>query len=63
MRKSEVEAMLLKCAEVSGRTIADPDIDAVGRSPDVDLYPKAGYDERNVDYQELMYHFGFDSDY
>jgi GrpB-like predicted nucleotidyltransferase (UPF0157 family) len=62
MRKAEVEKMVLECAEVSWQiefvvigsqaihgTLADPAIDAVVLSPDLDLYPKAGYKSRNTD--------------
>ncbi len=76
MRKADVDKMLLKCAEVSGRTefviigsqaihgtLADPEINAVALSPDVDLYPKAGYDRRNADYEALMREVGQDSTY
>jgi len=76
MRKAEVEKLLLKCAEVSWRTefvvigsqaihgtFADVNIDAVVMSPDLDLYPKAGYDPRNIDYEVMMREVGQDSTY
>ena len=76
MRKSEVEKLLFKCAEISGKTdfviigsqaihgtLGDPNIDAVVRSPDLDFYPKAGYDKRNIDYEAMMREVGQDSTY
>lgn len=76
MRKAEVEKLLLKCAEVSWKTefviigsqaihgtLADPSIDAVVRSPDLDFYPKAGYSSRNSDYEAMMREVGQDSTY
>jgi len=76
MRKSEVENLLMKCAEVSWKTefviigsqaihgtLADPNIDAVVRSPDLDFYPKAGYSSQNNDYEAMMHEVGQDSVY
>lgn len=76
MRKDDVVAILLKAAEVSGRTefvvigsqaihgtLPDPPMDVVASSNDVDLYPTQGYGESNSIYEELMLRLGQDSDY
>lgn len=74
VRSAELFDILVRAAKVSGRTefvvigsqaihgtLADPDIDAVLRSPDVDLYPTSGYTP--VVYEELMRELGQDSDF
>jgi predicted nucleotidyltransferase len=74
VRSAELFDILRRAAEVSGRTefvvigsqavhgtVRDPDIDAVIRSPDVDLYPKADYTP--IVYEELMLQLGQDSDF
>ena len=74
MRYEEVVRILLRAAEVSGRrefvvigsqaihgSSADPALDVVLRSDDIDIYPADGYTP--VVYEELMLQLGQDSDY
>jgi len=74
--KRQLIQLVLRAAEISGRTefvvigsqaihgtVADPNIEIVALSNDVDLYPVDGYDERNLVYQGLMEGLGQDSDF
>lgn len=75
MKASEVYDILLRTAEVTGwtdlvvigsqaihGTVEDPSIDAVLRSPDVDLYPRNGYGH-NATWENLLLELGFDSEF
>jgi hypothetical protein len=76
MRKADLVAILLKAAEISGRTEfvvvgsqaihgtrPDAEIDVVIRSNDLDIYPVQGYGDHNLVYEELMLQLGQDSDF
>lgn len=75
MTAEEVRDILLRAAEVTGwteiviigsqavhGTIENPDIDIVMLSPDVDLYPKSGY-QTNATWERLISALGQDSDF
>jgi hypothetical protein len=76
VRKRELIDILLKAAEISGRsefviigsqaihgTLPDANVEVTLRSNDVDTYPSDGYGMTNLIYEELMLHLGQDSDY
>ena len=74
MTKGRVVELILKAAEATWRTefvvigsqaihgtLADPAMDVIVRSNDLDIYPADGYDDANVVYQRLMEELGQDS--
>jgi hypothetical protein len=76
VRSQQVYEILRRASEISGwsdfviigsqaihGTIEDPEIEAVLRSDDVDVYPGGGWPESNAMYEELMLQLGQDSDF